>query len=377
MMSDKITQILEGNGIKFNYKAFNEKILRKKEHEQAILADKIKSKLGVQGKTLNLDETTEVIQALYNNNIYPESLSFEYLSKHKTENEIYKLLLQYKENNQFLHLYRDKLKSQIGSDGRLHADWKIDGAKTGRITCSNPNLQGFPNGIKEFFIPEEGNVFVIGDYNQIELRILAELAGENKMIKKFKESRDIHSETTALILQKNENLIDNAERKLGKKVNFSMVYGVSTYGLAKILNKEGISVTQSQADYIRTLFYRSYPNIFKLHNILLTADVIRSVGGKIWNNIPKGDVKRMNLPIQASAAEGFKEALALLVESLKEYPEWKLTNIIYDEVLLEVPAYEAEKAKQILQKSMIQGMESILKIVPVIVDIKIQDNWKK
>lgn len=83
MMSDKITHILEGNGIKFNYKAFNEKILRKKEHEQAILADKIKSKLGVQGKTLNLDETTEVIQALYNNNIYPESLSFEYLSKHK------------------------------------------------------------------------------------------------------------------------------------------------------------------------------------------------------------------------------------------------------------------------------------------------------
>lgn len=238
-------------------------------------------------------------------------------------------------------------------------------------------MQGFPNGIKEFFIPEEGNVFVIGDYNQIELRILAELAGEKKMIKKFKESRDIHSETAALILQKNENLIDNAERKLGKKVNFSMVYGVSTYGLAKILNKEGISVTQSQADYIRTLFYRSYPNIFKLHNILLTADVIRSVGGKIWNNIPKGDVKRMNLPIQASAAEGFKEALALLVESLKEYPEWKLTNIIYDEVLLEVPAYEAEKAKQILQKSMIQGMESILKIVPVIVDIKIQDNWKK
>lgn len=377
MMSDKITHILERNGIKFNYKAFNEKILRKKEHEKALLNEKIKSELGVQRKTLNLDEITEVIQALYNNNIYPESLSFEYLSKHKNENEIYKLLLQYKEINQFLHLYRDKLKSQIGSDGRLHANWKIDGAKTGRITCSNPNLQGFPNKIKEFFIPEEGNVFVICDYNQIELRILAELAGEKKMIKKFKESRDIHSETAALILQKNEKLIDNAERKLGKKVNFSMVYGVSTYGLAKILNKEGILVTQQQADYIRTLFYRSYPNIFKLHNILLTADVIKSVGGRCWNDIPKGDVKRLNLPIQASAAEGFKKALGLLVEYLTEYPEWKIVNVIHDEVLLEVPIYEAKKAKEILQKSMIQGMETILKIVPVIVDIKIQDNWKK
>ncbi|MFR1377825.1 MAG: hypothetical protein ACLSTJ_02555 [Clostridium neonatale] len=122
MRINSIIDSLERNGIKFDYKAFNENIVKKKEHEQVILADKIKSKLGLQGKNLNLDETTEVIQALYNNNIYPESLSFEYLSKHKTENEIYKLLLQYKENNQFLHLYRDKLKSQIGSDGRLHAD---------------------------------------------------------------------------------------------------------------------------------------------------------------------------------------------------------------------------------------------------------------
>ena len=74
MRINSIIDLLERNGIKFDYKAFNENIVRKKEHEQAILADKIKSKLGVQGKTLNLDETTEVIQALYNNNIYPESL---------------------------------------------------------------------------------------------------------------------------------------------------------------------------------------------------------------------------------------------------------------------------------------------------------------
>ena len=105
--------------------------------------------------------------------------------------------------------------------------------------------------------------------------------------------------------------------------------------------------------------------------------MIKSIGGRCWDYIPKGDVKRLNLPIQASAAEGFKEALALLVESLTEYPEWSLVNVIHDEILLEVPIDEAEKAKEILQKSMIQGMKTILKIVPVIVDIKIQDNWKK
>ena len=114
-----------------------------------------------------------------------------------------------------------------------------------------------------------------------------------------------------------------------------------------------------------------------MHNILLTADVIRSIGGRSWTDIPKGDVKRLNLPIQASAAEGFKEALALLVEFLVKYPRWKIINVIHDEVLLEVPITEAEKAKVILQKSMVQGMETILKIVPVVVDIKIQNNWKK
>lgn len=377
-MSNNITNLLEVNGIKFDYPAFYESRVKPRELEQAILANKIKAKLDVKAESyLNLDDTKDVVKALYKCGIYPESLSFDYLAKHKDDNDIYKLLLQYKNNNQFLHLYRDKLITQISSDGRLHSNWNINGSKTGRMTCSNPNLQGFPNDMKEFFIPEEGNVFVICDYNQIELRVLGELAKEQNMIKAFKEARDIHLETASFILQKDISLIDDVVRKLGKKINFAMVYGVSAYGLSKILNKEGIPVTQLQADYIRTLFYKKYTNIYRLHNILLTADVIRSIGGRSWTDIPKGDVKRLNLPIQASAAEGFKEALALLVEFLVKYPRWKIINVIHDEVLLEVPITEAEKAKVILQKSMVQGMETILKIVPVVVDIKIQNNWKK
>lgn len=88
-------------------------------------------------------------------------------------------------------------------------------------------------------------------------------------------------------------------------------------------------------------------------------------------------MKRLNLPVQASAAEGFKQALDLLVKSLREYPRWKLVNVIHDEILLEVPLAESEKAKDILEKNMIQGMETILKVVPVVVNMKIQNNWKK
>ena len=375
--SKAVIEMLQDSGIKFDYTAFYECCVKNKELAQALLADKIKAQLGVKESTLNLDDTKEVIQALYKCNIYPESLSFEYLVKHSTDNEIYKLLLQYKNINQFLHLYRDKLKDQLGKDGRLYPKWKMEGAKTGRITCSEPNIQGFPNSIKEFFVPEEGYVYIMGDYSQLELRVLAEMAKEPNMIRAFKEDRDIHAETAAFIFQKDVSLIDDGERVLGKKINFSQCYGVSSYGLRKILKKQGIEVTQTQADCIRSLFYKKYPNIHRLHDTLLTTDVIRSIGDRSWTNIPKGDVKRLNLPVQASAAEGFKQALDLLVKSLREHPRWKFVNVIHDEILLEVPLAESEKAKDILEKSMIQGMETILKVVPVVVNMKIQNNWKK
>lgn len=372
---NKIIDMLQKNGIKFNYQSFNEALIKKKEAEQSQISEEIKSELGV--TALDLDNVRDVIQALYKCNIYPKSLSFEFLSQHRTDNEIYKLLLEYKNINQFLHLYRDKLKTQIGDDGRLHGIWSIDGSKTGRMTCSEPNLQGFPNSMKEFFLPEEGNVFVIGDYSQIELRVLAELARETTMIKAFKEQKDVHAETAAFLFKKDIDLIDDFERKLGKKCNFLQCYGGSSYGLQKILKKEGIIITEYKANYIINLFYKKYPNIYRLHDMLLRSDSIRSVGGRVWSEIPKGDGKRLNLPIQASAAEGFKEGLKLLVEELERRPSWKIVNVIHDEVLLEVDESEAEQAKDILESCMRRGMEKILKVVPVEIDMKIANKWEK
>lgn len=375
MSYNKTIEMLQENGIKFRYQSFNEAMIKKKEAEQTKLTEKIKSELGV--TALDLNNVPEVIQALYKCNIYPQSLSFEFLSKHRTDNEIYKLLLEYKNINQFLHLYRDKLITQIGDDDRIHGTWSFDGSKTGRMSCSEPNLQGFPNSMKEFFVPEEGNVYVIGDYSQIELRVLAELARESNMIKAFKEEKDIYAETAAFLFQKDISLIDDIQRKVGKKVNFAQCYGVSSYGLPKILKKEGIIITKSQANYIINLFYKKYPNIYRFHNMLLTSNSIRSVGGRVWSDITKGDGKRLNLPIQASAAEGFKEGLRLLVEALESRPSWKIVNVIHDEVILEVDKSEAEQAKDILETCMKKGMEKILKVVPVVVDIKIANKWEK
>lgn len=370
-----IIQMLQRNGIKFNYEAFNEVVIKKKETDQQILSNEINLKLGT--SNLNLDDVRDVIKALYNNDLNPESLSFEFLVKHKDQDEIYKSLLKYKKIKQFLHLYRDNLATQIGNDGRIHGTWSIDGAKTGRMTCSKPNLQGFPNIAKEYFEAEEGNVFIIGDYSQIEPRVLAEMADEINMITSFIENRDIHSETASAIFQKDMSQIDEKSREVGKRINCSQIYGASSYGLLSILQKEGIDITLTQANYIRNSFYKKYPRILKFHNELLTCDEISSLGGRTWTNIPKGDGKRLNLPVQASAAEGFKEALNFLVDHLGVRQQWKLVNVVHDEIVLEVPENDAEEAKNILEQCMKKGMETILKKVPVVVDMKVQKNWKK
>ena len=216
----------------------------------------------------------------------------------------------------------------------------------------------------------------MGDYGQIELRVLAELSKDDNMINAFKEGRDIHMETASAIFNKKAIDVTELERAVGKKVNFAQCYGVSAYGLKKIIKKEAkIDISLAQANKVISLFYNKYPKILYFHNELLTSNSISSLGGRVWRNIKKGDRLRYNLPIQATAAEGLKEALKLLVIELKS--EWKLVNVVHDELVIEVPIAEAEEAKVMLEKVMLVGMAKLLKNIPIEVDIKIQENWDK
>ena len=252
----------------------------------------------------------------------------------------------------------------------------MDGSKTGRMASSNPNLQAFPKITKRYFKPKEGYVYVIGDYGQIELRVLAELSNDIVMLNAFREGKDIHAETASAIFNKSIGNISDIERAVGKKVNFAQCYGVSAYGLRKIIKKEAkFDISLSQANRVISAFYEKYPDILVFHNKLLISKTISSLGGETWSDIKKGDRLRYNLPIQATAAEGLKEALKLLVGELKD--EWKLVNVVHDEIVLEVPREDAKNVSILLEKIMILGMKSLLKSVPIEVDIRIQENWDK
>lgn len=368
-----IPEILKENGQRFDLKEFKKELnLKQKEHlyTQEIIKELLKV------KKLDFSNSKDVIKALYSNNIYPKDLTLEFLIKNKDKHEIYKLLLKEKNLRQFIYQYGDKLDTQICSDGRIRGHWKMDGSRTGRMTCSNPNLQAFPKITKKYFKPEEGYIYVIGDYGQIELRVLAELSKDINMTKAFEEGRDIHTETASAIFNKKVIEVTNVERAVGKKLNFALCYGVSAYGLKKIIKKEAkIEISLSQANKLISLFYDKYPKILCFHNKLLISDSISSLGGKVWNDIPKGDRSRYNLPIQATAAEGLKEALKLLILELNS--KWKLVNVVHDEIVIEVPKQDAENAKLMLEKVMILGMSKLLKKIPIEVEVKVQENWDK
>lgn len=368
-----VEKFLKENGMYFDIEGFRSE-LQNKQQEYFILQKDIRKKLGVED--LNLNDNKAIINALYKNDIYPECLTLEFLIKNNTDNEIYNLLLKEKRLKQFLHQYGERLNNQICKDGRIRSEWKMDGSKTGRMASSNPNLQAFPKITKRYFKPKEGYVYVIGDYGQIELRVLAELSNDIVMLNAFREGKDIHAETASAIFNKSIGNISDIERAVGKKVNFAQCYGVSAYGLRKIIKKEAkFDISLSQANRVISAFYEKYPDILVFHNKLLISKTISSLGGETWSDIKKGDRLRYNLPIQATAAEGLKEALKLLVGELKD--EWKLVNVVHDEIVLEVPREDAKNVSILLEKIMILGMKSLLKSVPIEVDIRIQENWDK
>lgn len=143
----------------------------------------------------------------------------------------------------------------------------------------------------------------------------------------------------------------------------------------KRTRKSGLNVTLDEAEEYRIEFLNVYPKVRELQDSLLRADYIKTLGGRRWQGGNLSMTQRLNLPIQGSAAEGLKEALALLVENLKD--TWRLVVIVHDEILLEVPEDDAEEAKEVLENCMIIGMKNIIKEIPVVVDSSIGNNWCK
>lgn len=243
------------------------------------------------------------------------------------------------------------------------------------MSCNNPPLQAMPGNSREFFVADKGYKIIGSDYSQIELRVLATISNDKTLISYFNNGIDIHLGTASLVFKKPIDEISKEERQVAKSLNFGIVYGITAYGIQKNLRKSGVLASLEEAEKYRIEFLNAYPKVKELQDALLKADYIKTLGGRRWQSCSLTMTQRLNLPIQGSAAEGLKEALALLVERIKK--SWRLVAVVHDEILLEVPEDEAEEAKIILESCMVGGMRTIVKDIPIIVDTSISNNWCK
>ena len=316
------------------------------------------------------------------------STAADVLEKLAPEHEIIRDILEYRQLTKLNSTYATGLAGYIREDGRIHGTFNQTITATGRISSTDPNLQNIPvrtemgSKIRDIFVPKEGYVFVDADYSQIELRVLASLSGDEKLIESYHSAADIHAATASQVFHVPLEEVTPELRRNAKAVNFGVVYGISAFGLS-----EDLSISRKEAlDYIN--------NYFKIYGGVKTfldkqvADAkekgyVKTMFGRI-RPIPEikssnfmtrsfGDRVAMNSPIQGSAADIMKISMLKVDEALEKSGfDARIVLQIHDELLVEVKEDDAAKVSELVEKAM---KEAVSLKVPLEVDAHIGKTW--
>lgn len=307
------------------------------------------------------------------------STSADVLNKIADKHEVIPMILEYRTLTKLNGTYVDGLVPLIGSDGRIHAHFQQTVTTTGRLSCTEPNLQNIPvrndygRLIRKSFVPADGFVFEGADYSQIELRVLAHMAGDEELIQAFNDGKDIHRITAAKVLGIPEDEITPAQRSSAKAVNFGVIYGMSGFGLS-----EELSISRKEAEkYIKDYFDR-YVAVkeFMDQQVSLCRELgyvvtivgrkrhINEIGASNFMVRQAGERLAMNSPIQGSAADIIKIAMIKVAKALKEAGlKSKLVLQIHDELIIETADDEKEIVKKLLQDNMESAYELKVKLI--------------
>ena len=296
------------------------------------------------------------------------STSAEVLDKLAPDHPIVADVLEYRQLSKLKSTYADGLTNFIEQDGKIHTTFNQTITATGRLSSTDPNLQNIPirielgKLIRKVFLPEEGHLFVDSDYSQIELRVLAHLSDDEKLIEAFKNGQDIHRSTASLVFDTPFDEVTDIQRRNAKAVNFGIVYGISAFGLANDLN---IGRKEAQA-YIDS-YFEKYPKIKAFLDKTVSEakekGYIKTMFGRI-RPIPElsssnfmqrqfGERVAMNSPIQGTAADIIKIAMIRVHDRLlKENLKSKLILQVHDELLIETAEDEKKYVIELLEEEM-------------------------
>ena len=305
------------------------------------------------------------------------------------------LILDWRQLSKLKNTYSDSLPEHLNPNTkRVHTSFLLAATTTGRLASSDPNLQNIPiksedgKDIRKAFIAEKNYTLISADYNQIEMRILADLADVKELKKAFNNNEDIHSLTASQIFNVDIKKINDDQRRKAKAINFGIIYGISQYGLAKQIN-----VSNHEAEEFLNAYFLRFPEI-KIYmdetikfcrksgfvnNIFGRRSHFVNINDKNYNVRNFQERAAINAPIQGSASEIMRLAMIRLSKRLSEQKNKKTKMLlqIHDELIFETPKEESKRISKII----IEEMSSVTKSeqhsfsIPLTVDMNIGDNW--
>lgn len=317
------------------------------------------------------------------------STAADVLEKLAEDHEIVADILNYRTLTKLNSTYAEGLLNYIQADGRIHGEFNQMVTATGRISSTNPNLQNIPvrtelgRRFRTVFVPKPGCVFIDADYSQVELRILASLSGDAKLIAAYKDASDIHAVTASQVFHVPLEEVTPELRRNAKAVNFGIVYGISAFGLS-----EGLSISRSEAKEYIERYFAAYPDVKKyLDGEVAFAHEHGYVKTIFGRRRPVPDINAsnfmrrsfservaMNSPIQGSAADIMKKAMNEVNRALRAGGyESRIVLQVHDELLIEAPVAEQDAVKALLIDKMQHAVDLAVELVA---DANVGENWE-
>ncbi len=390
----EVLEEMERTGVKIDTQSLNE---FSKELER-MLENFTREIYSMAGEQFNINSTKQLQKILF------EKLKLTPTKKTKTgystdarslenmrgSHDIIDLLLNYRQVSKLKSTYADALPKLIDKDtGRIHTTYNQTVASTGRLSSLNPNLQNIPirtelgKEIRKAFVPTNGDYVILSaDYSQIELRIMASICGDERLIEAFNKGEDIHRRTAALVFNVPPEEVTQEMRRKAKEVNFGILYGIGAFGL-----KSRLGITQTHAQEIIDNYFNTFKRVKSFmensiesarqkgyaETLLGRRRFLKNINSK--NRVVRQFEERVaiNMPIQGTAADMIKIAMIKIHRELKKRKtKTKMVLQVHDELIFDAFKEELEELKPLIKESM---ENALLLNVPVVVDIGIGDNW--
>lgn len=395
---------MELTGVPIDTDKWQEKLAKYKEEHEAsrikmheILFDDggLQEQLGMFARdSINLNSPKQLMSAFLAIGIDIEKTDERELSL--VDHPAAKELLNYRKLQKILSSYGVSFLEKIHPfTGRIHADFKQMGTQTGRFSCREPNLQQMPEEFREC-VSLEGHKIVVADYPNIELRILAELSGDENLSQAFESGQDPHKSTASLMFNIPIDRVSKEQRFIAKTINFGISYGMGTDKLKDMLNSKRApneQLTFGQVQSIMTKYKKTYKRaadwLMETGNLSYRRGYSETMLGRrriLPRPFNPGDdeaiasLKRKgaNSPIQGTNADITKIGMVNLHNELQSYyPSAKMILQVHDEVAVLAPSAISEGVKSVVEESLTASAQQLLKVVPVHVEAVISDIWKK